>query len=185
MSKSKGGILTVSVLEEKGYDPIAFRFMCLGSHYRKQLVFSYDALEQAQKTLTKLRNRVNNVVEEGELDSNKFDEYNNKFKKELENDLNTANALSVLYEVLKDNELNGKTKLELVNSFDKVFALELIKKEDVVDSDLEEYINKKIEERKEAKANKDYSLADSIRDELASKGIKLVDTKNGTTYELM
>jgi len=185
MSKSKGGILTVSVLEEKGYDPIAFRFMCLGSHYRKQLVFSYDALEQAQKTLNKLRNRVNNIEDDGELDSNKFDEYNNKFKKELENDLNTANALSVLYEVLKDSELNGKTKLELISSFDMVFGLDLIKKEEDIDSDLEEYINKKIEERKEAKANKDYSLADSIRDELASKGVKLIDTKDGTTYELM
>ena len=149
------------------------------------VVFSYDALGQAQKTLDKLRNRINNIKDDGELDSKLFDEYNNKFKKELENDLNTANALSVLYEVLKDSELNGKTKLELINSFDKVFSLDLIKNEETIDSELEDYINKKIEERKEAKANKDYNLADSIRDELASKGVRLIDTKEGTTFELM
>ena len=185
MSKSKGGILTVSVLEEKGYDPLAFRFMCLGSHYRRQLVFSYDALDQAQKTLNKLRNKVNNIVVEGEVDSAKFDLYNAKFVQELENDLNTANSLSVLYEVLKDKELNGATKLELIKSFDKVFDLNLVKEANSVDSDLESYILEKIEERKEAKANKDYALADSIRDELVAKGIKLIDTKDGTTYELI
>ena len=178
-------IAMVKTLIEKGYNPLSFRFMCLNSHYRKQLVFSYDALDQAQKTLNKLRNKVNNIVVEGEVDSAKFDLYNAKFVKELENDLNTANSLSVLYEVLKDKELNGATKLELIKNFDKVFDLNLAKETNSVDSDLESYILEKIEERKEAKANKDYALADSIRDELVAKGIKLIDTKDGTTYELI
>ena len=185
MSKSKGGILTVSVIEEKGYDPIAFRFMCLGSHYRRQLVFSYDALDQAEKTLSKLKNKINSIEKSGEVDKNLFNKYKDKFSDELSNDLNTSNALSVLYSVLKDNELNGNTKLEIINSFDEVLSLNLIEEEKSVDSNLEKYIVEKIAERNEAKKNKDYSLADSIRDELNNKGIRLIDTKEGTTYEII
>ena len=181
MSKSKGGILTVSKLVEEGHDPLGYRFMCLNSHYRKQLVFNENNLAQAEKTLTKLRNRISNLGDDGEIDNTSFDKYVERFKKELENDLNTANAISVLYEVLKDNELNDKTKLALVEDFDKVFSLELINNKDI-DID-EEFINSKIEERKEAKANKNYELADKIRDELLNMGIKLIDTKDGTSFE--
>ena len=186
MSKSKGGILTVSVLKENGYNPLAYRYMCLESHYRKQLVFTYNALEKAQNTLNKLKNRINKLSDDGELDKDKFDEYDNKFKDALSDDLNTSNALTVLYEVLKDNNLNDKTKLELVNSFDKVFSLDLTNvEENEIDSDLEKMIQDKIAERAEAKKNKDYALADSIRDELLSKNVKLIDTKEGTTYEII
>ena len=186
MSKSKGAVLSVSLLKEKGYDPIAFRFMVLGSHYRKQLVFSFEALEQAQNTLNKLRNRINSISSEGELDKDKFDLYNNKFKDALSEDLNTSNALTVLYDLLKDSDVNNKTKLELISSFDKVLSLDLINNnEDEIDKELEEFINKKIEERVEAKKNKDYALADSIRDELTEKGIRLIDTKDGTKYEVI
>ena len=186
MSKSKGAVLSVSVLKEKGYDPIAFRFMVLGSHYRKQLVFSFEALEQAQNTLNKLRNRINNISDEGKLESDKFDLYNNKFKDALSEDLNTSNALTVIYDLLKDDSVSNKTKLELISSFDKVLSLDLINNNDEeIDNDLVEYINKKIEERVEAKKNKDYALADSIRDELTSKGIRLIDTKDGTKYEVI
>ena len=171
---------------DKGYDPIAFRYMCLGSHYRKQLMFTYDNLEQAQNTLNKLRNRINNISDEGELDSDKFKEYNNRFKDALSEDLNTSNALTVLYDLLKDDSVSNKTKLELISSFDKVLSLDLINNtEEEIDKDLVDYINSKIEERAEAKKNKDYALADSIRDELTSKGIRLIDTKEGTKYEVI
>ncbi len=185
MSKSNGAILTVSVLEEKGYDPLAFRFMCLGSHYRKQLVFSYDALDQAQQTLNKLRNRISNIAKEGELNQELYDKYNNRFKEEIGNDLNTSNALSILYEVLKDNELNGNTKLELVTNFDKVFDVQLIKEESNTKVENEEEILELIEKRKEAKKNKDFALADQIRNDLLEKGIELVDTREGTTYRIL
>ncbi len=192
MSKSKGDILTVSYLEEHGYDPIAFRYMCLGSHYRKQLLFTYDNLEQAQSTLTKLRNRIKNLKEDGELDEGLFESYVSKFKEALENDLNTSNALAVLYEVLKDNNLNDTTKIKLVEDFDRVLSLDLIKEdndqvqsaEGVIDKEFEKMILDKIEERKEAKKNKDFAKADQIRDELYKQGIQLIDTKEGTTYQL-
>ena len=183
MSKSAGAILTVSLLEEKGYDPIAFRFMCLNSHYRKQLVFSYEALEQAESTLNKLRTRISNIVASGEINEELFNKYNQKFIDEISNDLNTANALTVLYDLLKDDELNGNTKLKLVEEFDKVFSLDLIKKTEV-SSELKDYIEEKIQERNEAKKNKDYALADAIRNELLEKNIVLKDTREGTTYEI-
>ena len=185
MSKSKGGVLTVSVLEEQGYDPIAFRYMCLGSHYRKQLMFTYDNLKQAQNTLNKLRKRIASLKEDGEINKELFDSYVTKFKEQLENDLNTSNALTIMYEVLKDENLNDTTKIKLIENFDKIFSLNLIKEEESVDSELDKEILEKIEERKEAKMNKDYALADKIRDELSLRGIKLIDTKDGTTYEIV
>ena len=183
MSKSNGAILTVSVLEEQGYDPLAFRFMVINSHYRKQLLFTYDNLAQAEDTLKKLRTRISNIVDNGDLDQTSFDIYNNKFKEELSNDLNTANAVSVLYEVLKDSNLNGHTKLELVKSFDKVFSINLVPDKKTVENEAE--ILALIEKRKEAKKNKDFELADSIRNDLLSKGIELLDTREGTTYRII
>ena len=182
MSKSKGDFLTVSLLIEKGYDPLSFRFMCLNSHYRKQLVFTYEALNQAEATLKKLRNKIDNISDEGELDEGEFSTYNDRFIKEISNDLNTANALSVMYELIKDEQVNGHTKLELIKKFDKVFSINLIneknKNEDKEILDL-------IEKRSEAKKNKDFELADSIRSELESRGIVLVDTREGTTYKIV
>lgn len=181
MSKSKGEFLTVSLLIEKGYDPLSFRFMCLNSHYRKQLIFTYDALNQAETTLKKLRNKIANITDEGILDEGEFSNYNNMFINEISNDLNTANALSVMYELLKDEQVNGHTKLELIKKFDKVFSINLIKEKN--NNDDKEILDL-IEKRNVAKKNKDYELADSIRNELLNKGIILVDTREGTTYKL-
>ena len=182
MSKSKGEFLTVSLLESKGYNPLAYRLMCLGSHYHKQLVFTYDSLDSVTNAYNKLLNKIKGIKKD---DSNiNYEEakvYQDKFKSELENDLNTANAVTVLYDVLK-SDLNNNTKLYLIEDFDKVLSLDLLKK-DEVDSELLNYINKKIEERKEAKINKNYDLADSIRKELEEKGIILKDTREGTVFE--
>ena len=184
MSKSKGEFLTVSLLEEKGYNPLAYRLFCLESHYRKQLVFTYDGLDNTTNAYNKLKNRVKSLKEklDGEIDNDIVNEYQNKFKEALKNDLNTALALTVLFEVLK-LDTNNKTKLYLVEDFDKVLSLDLLKEEEI-DSKLLEYINEKINERNEAKKNKDYTLADSIREELASKGIYIKDTREGTTFEI-
>lgn len=183
MSKSTGAILTVTLLKEKGYDPLAFRFMCLNSHYRKQLVFSYEALDQAYATLKKLRNRISSIVVEGDVENDKFDFYKNKFVNELSNDLNTANAISVLYEVLKDDTLNGATKMALVSDFDQVLSLDLIQEKKSLSN--EQYILEQIAKRADAKKNKNFSLADEIRDELVKQGIRLIDGRDGTTYEVI
>ena len=184
MSKSKGAILTVSVLQEQGYDPLAYRFMCLSSHYRKPLLFSYDVLSQAQSTLNKLRSRIKDVNSDGDIENDKFDYYNERFINELSNDLNTANCITVVYDLLKDDEVNGKTKLELIKKFDEVLALDLLKRNDI-DDKLAIYVEKKIAERNLAKSNKNFELADSIRDELLQKNIRLIDSREGTRYEVI
>ena len=183
MSKSKGATLTVSVLEEKGYNPLSFRFLCLQSHFRKQLVFSYESLDTAENAYKKLLNKIKSIKkDDSEMNQADFDKYNNEFKAALEDNLNTSNALTVLYDVLK-SDISNNTKLALIESFDKVLSLDLLKEDDV-DSELDKYVKEMIEKRKVAKANKDFTLADSIRDELLSKGIVLKDTREGTTYEV-
>ncbi len=183
MSKSLGHILTIKTLKEEGYNPLAFRYFILNSYYHKQVNFTYEILEQNQTAYLKLLNKTTSLKEEGVLDKDKFDSYDNKFKGYLENDLNTSNAITLIYELLKDDSVNNTTKIELIKAWDTVLSLDLLKKE-TVDSDLEKYINEMIEKRKEAKANKDFALADSIRDELLEKGIILKDTREGVTYEI-
>ena len=186
MSKSKGEFLTVSLLEEKGYNPLAYRYLCLNSYYHNALTFSYDILDGAAREYQKLKNKISILSDEGELNQEKFDNYNNNFKEALDNDLNTSMALTILYELLKDNNLNDKTKKELVYNFDKVLSLDLLKEEKKqLSNDLEKYINEMIEKRQEYKKNRDFENADKIRDELKDKGIMIKDTRDGTTYEII
>lgn len=183
MSKSKGKTLTVDTLIENGYDPLSYRFLCLQSHYRKQLTFSYSSLDGAENAYKKLKNKVLSLSKDGEVDNKVFNEYKNKFISYLEDDINTANAISVIYDVLKA-ETSESTKFELIKDFDNVLGLELTI-ENTNNSEVdEEYIKSKIEERNDAKKNKNYELADSIRNELLEKGIVLKDTREGTTYEV-
>lgn len=184
MSKSKGEFLTLSLLEEKGYNPLAYRLFCLQSHYQKQLVFTYDTLDSVKNSYYKLINKIKTINnDDSKIDEDIVIKYQTKFKEALENNLNTANAITVLYELLKDN-INNNTKLYLISEFDKVLSLDLISKEKSIDNDLEKYINSKIKERNEAKKNKDYNLADKIRNELLEKGIIIKDTREGTIYEI-
>lgn len=184
MSKSKGDTLTVATLEKNGINPISYRLFCLGSHYRNTLEFSYDSVLTAQNTYEKLLNKIKNIKENcNDIYSKEdFDKYNNEFKKALENDLNTSSALTVLYDVIK-SDISNNTKIKLIDSFDKVLSLDLLKEKEIND-ELKKYIEEKIEERKNAKKNKDYEKADMIREELLSKGIEIKDTREGTTYSL-
>lgn len=188
MSKSKGEFLTVSLLEEKKYDPLAYRYFCLQSHYRNQLVFSYESLDIASNAYKKLINRVNQIKNnlDGEIDEDKVNEYQDLFKKAIANDLNTSSSLTVLYDVIKDNNLNNNTKVYLIASFDAVLSLDLLKeKESEIDGELVSYIEEKIKERNIAKKEKNYELADKIREELKEKGIIIEDGREGTTYEII
>ena len=185
MSKSKGEFLTVSLLEEKGYDPLSYRYFCLNSHYHNQLVFTWDALDGAEQAYKKLKSRIKQLDKTPDLNENKTDAYQVRFKQAIENNLNTSSMLTLVYDVLKDEELSDFSKLYLIDNFDQVLGLNLIEEEKEVDEDLEKEILTKIEERNEAKKNKDFQKADQIRDELLSKGIKLNDTREGTTYEVL
>ena len=184
MSKSKGEFLTVSLLKEKGYNPIVYRLFCLQSHYRKVLVFTYDALDQAKNTYEKIKNKIKSLSNEGNIDKNIYNEYVEKFKNAIENDLNTSMMLTCLYDILKE-DTTDTTKLEVIKSYDTVLSLDLLKfEEKEIDLKLVKYIESKIEERKQAKMNKNYDLADSIRKELEDKNIFIKDTREGTIYEV-
>lgn len=181
MSKSSGDFLSLSLLEEQGYLPLSYRYFCLGSHYRKQLEFSFESLSGAQNAFKKLKTKVLSLKHDGEEMLEMMHGYEEKFKEALMNDLNTSMMLTILYEVLKDEYLNDRSKRSLIAKFDQVLALDLLKEEEkmVLDQDVLD----KIELRNQAKQEKNFGLADKIRDELLEEGIRLIDGRDGTKYE--
>ncbi len=188
MSKSKGDFLTVSLLEQKGYNPLVYRFFCLQSHYRKPLEFSYEVLDNMGTAYDKLVKRIGALGREGEAERDKFAEYRAKFEEALCSDLNSSMAITVLYDMLKA-DMSDATKYALVESFDEVLSLNLTAGSGTesetggVDAELESYILEKIEERKAAKKEKDFARADAIRAELLEKGIVLEDTREGVKWK--
>lgn len=182
MSKSKGEFLTVSLLEEKGYNPLVYRLFCLQSHYRKPLTFSYDSLDNAAKAYDKLIKRIGALKAEGEVDKAKAEELDGKFREALDNDLNTSLAITALYDALK-SDANDATKRYVVEKFDEVLSLDLLKGGEKETENLDSEIEALIEKRQEARKNKDWATADRIRDELAARNIKLIDTPEGIRWE--
>ena len=183
MSKSKGEFLTVSLLESKGYDPMVYRMFALQSHYRKPLTFSYDTLDQTAATYKKLKNRVLSVKADGQADEAEVKDWHDKFAQAVGNDCNTAMGITLLYDVLK-SDLNGATKLKIIEDYETVLSLNLLKedKKEETDDELTAYIEEKISERTQAKKDKDFAKADAIRDELKAKGIVIKDTREGVTW---
>ncbi len=192
MSKSKGDFLTVSLLEEKGYNPIVYRLFCLQSHYRKPLEFSYEVLDNMTAAYDKLVKRIAELKDEGEVDKEAYALYRGRFEDALCNDVNTAMAITVVYDLLKA-DINDKTKLALIGDLDYVLSLDLLKaakelKDNAgagADDELVSFIQEKIAERAEAKKAKDFARADAIRDELLAKGVAIKDTREGVVWELV
>lgn len=183
MSKSKGEFLTVDLLKSKGYNPLSYRFMCLNSSYRKVLVFSYEALSNAENSYLKLKKKISTLSDDGDVSKDVYEEYDSKFRAYIGDDLNTANAITLIYDLLKDL-VNDSTKLSLIKAWDTVLSLDLLEDESI-EVNLDSEILEKIELRNKAKLEKNYELADKIRDELLKDGIKLIDSRDGTTYEFI
>ena len=186
MSKSSGEFLTVSLLEEKGYDPIVYRFFCLQSHYRKSLVFSYENLDNAAVAYNKMTARIAAAVKDtsGEIDKAAYDKLMGNFKDALDNDLNTALAITAVYDVLSA-DTNGKTKAALISEFDKVLSLNLIKNAEKLNAEPEtEELPQEIldlaEQRKAARKEKNFALADELRDRITALGYAVEETRQGT-----
>ncbi len=192
MSKSKGAILTVSVLEEKGYNPLVYRFFCLQSHYRKPLEFSFDALDNTVAAYNKLLKRAADLTDNGSVDEAVLKEAEAKFREALANDLNTSMAITLLYDAFK-LDTSDATKKAIINSYDKVLSLDLINQaaklneqasENEADEELVAFIEDAIERRAQAKKAKDFAAADAIRDELLAKGVVIKDTREGVVWSL-
>ena len=189
MSKSKGEFLTVSLLKEKGYDPLAYRLFCLQSHYRRGLMFSWENLSNAQTAYEKLIARIAALKQEPEdpADQAEAERLRKTFREALDNDLNTSLGVTALYDVLKAKIADG-TKRQLLSEFDRVLSLDLLEvaakagsgTEAPQEGDAE--IDALVAARTAAKKEKNFAEADRIRDELAAMGITLVDTKEGTTW---
>lgn len=184
MSKSKGDFLTVSLLESKGYDPIAYRMFCLQSHYRKPLTFSYESLDNCVKAYEKLTKRIASLGKDGEIDREAAQALIDKFKAAMDNDLNTSLGLTVVYDVLKA-EANDATKRYVLGELDKVLSLNLLaeKEEAQKESNPQDAeVEALIQQRTEARKNKDWATADAIRDKLAAMKVVVVDTKDGISW---
>lgn len=188
MSKSKGGFLTVSLLEEKGYNPVVYRMFCLQSHYRKPLTFSYDNLDNTAKAYNKLVKKISNLNPTGEPNMEEAQPFIDKFKENMDNDLNTSLGITSIYDVLKAN-ISDATKIYLLNDFDKVLSLDLVKtanklKEEKNSSVDTAKVEELIRKRTEARANKDWATADAIRDELNAMNVVIKDTPEGITWSV-
>ena len=186
MSKSKGEFLTVSLLESKGYNPIAYRFFCLQSHYRKPLTFSFEALGQAQATYNKLLNRIDALDASTAVDMSFVESAHNKFLEIVGNDLNTALGITAIYDILKADTTDA-SKLEALKDVDRVLSLNLVREKSshvAEKTEFEMQIEALIEERAEAKRNKDFARADAIRAQLSDMGVTIKDTREGTTYTI-
>lgn len=184
MSKSKGDSKDLRSLIDKGYDPIIYRYFCLGSHYRKTLVYSTTALDKAKNDYEKLKGKIKNIKDNlnGDVDFKRAKEYQDKFKRAFENDMNTSLMLTTLYEVIK-SDLNNNTKYYLIKDFDRVLSLNLLKDREI-SLEFKKYIESMIDKRNDAKKSKNYDLADKIRNELLGKNVVLKDTREGTEYEV-
>ncbi|MBQ9330495.1 MAG: cysteine--tRNA ligase [Oscillibacter sp.] len=199
MSKSKGEFLTVSLLEEKGYDPLTYRFFCLQSHYRKALVFTWENLDNAQGAYQKLLRRIAGLKGEGEADQAVLAQYKEKFIQQVGNDLNTSMAITALYDALKA-PANDATKLAILESFDSVLSLSLLEKAAAIrekeaaqaSTQADGYritgegdpaVDALVLQRYEAKKARDFAQADRIREELKAQGIEITDVPGGAVWK--
>lgn len=189
MSKSKGEFLTVSLLESKGYDPMAYRLFCLQSHYRRNLVFSWENLDNAVAAYDKLVAKIAALKDEGEIDEQALAQLKARFVGALDGDLNTSLAVTALYDVLKA-KCSDATKIAAIADFDSVLSLNLLAaaqrlrqkqaQENAESADPE--IDALVAARTEAKRAKNWAEADRIRDELKAKGIEIIDTPQGAKW---
>lgn len=186
MSKSSGEFLTLSVLKNRGYDPMAYRYMLLMGHYQSQLAFSWEGLAAAANGYKNMVRRVSEILSDaapGVLDRAAFDSWHQKILGAVSDNLKTAEALVAVQELLKTPAVNAATKQELVQFIDRLLGLrllegakELVARENI---DIPDEIKALAEERTAAKVARDWARADEIRAQIDAAGWSVVDTKDG------
>ena len=185
MSKSKGEFLTVSLLEKKGYDPLTYRLFCLQSHYRRNLVFSWENLDNAAAAEERLLSRIAALdpADQSPVDQAALAALQARFTQAMDADLNTSLAVTALYDVLKA-KTNDATKLAALADMDRVLSLDLLARaaarRETQETDPE--IERLVAQRTKAKQEKNWAEADRIRDELKARGIVVTDTPQGAKW---
>ncbi len=179
MSKSLGNIFTLETLVEKGFDPLAFRYLTLGTHYSGMLNFTWEALEGAQTALRKLRIKMQEFgSDDVQSDPTKTEEYKNQFVVSINDDLNMPQAIATVWQIVKDEKLSNGDKKSLILDFDRVLGLDL---EKVESFEIPENVQRLIKERDLARNNKDFAKSDEIRSEIEKLGFEVKDTPQGTS----
>jgi cysteinyl-tRNA synthetase len=195
MSKSKGNFFTFRDLREQGYSPLAIRYLLLSVPYRKQLNFTFEGLQGAESTVERLRN-FRRLVKEANAESGSKPEVKrlvenalSEFEAAMDDDLNTAVALAAIHNLVREINIvlakdgllaDDKARiLDAVGKFDAVLGIFGSEETEMLDAEIEALIN----ERQEARRNRDFARSDEIRDLLASKGIILEDTKDGVRWK--
>jgi cysteinyl-tRNA synthetase len=183
MSKSLGNFLTLTTLKDKGYDPLHYRYLCFGAHYRSQLFFSLEALDGARNAFESLKNRVLSFRLNPEKPKN--EERKNQLKQAfftaMEKDLDTPVALAIVWESLKDQTISNTEKLNLMRDFDVILGFGV---DEFSAPILSSQHMSLIKNREEARKNKDWARSDAMRDQLLQDGICIKDTKDGTEWYL-
>lgn len=186
MSKSGGTFVTLDVLKEKGYEPLAYRYLCLGAHYRTQLEFSYESMDSAAKSLKNLRalcQQVKTAANNQPQETEKSQAWKQKFTAAMEDDLNVPKALALTWEAVRSGDLTAGEKLAFLQFADTILALDLFKAPEAAAQTLPEEVSKLLAERQAARAAKDWKKSDELRDAIAALGYVVKDTPKGQETE--
>lgn len=186
MSKSGGTFVTLATLKEKGYDPLAYRYLCLTAHYRTQLEFTFESLDAAAKSLENLRALSRGVLQQAqgtEDAGGACQTWKDKFAAAMEDDLNAPKALAVVWEGLRSAEMTAAQKLAFLRFADGILALDLFKEKPQEPLALPQEVQTLLEERARARAAKDYKKSDELRDAVARLGYVVKDTPQGQKAE--
>ena len=177
MAKSGDNFITLQTLEEKEFHPLDYRYFCLGTHYRKPLMFSWDALESAQNARTRLFDRVLEIKSTG---GKVLPKYGKKFIQEINNDLNTPNALAIVWDLFKDKKLKSNDMYTTLLLFDRVLGLGL---KNITKDKIPQNVTKLAKERLNARQDKDWKNSDKLRDEINKLGYDIEDSAEGYTIK--
>ncbi|MDF2865512.1 MAG: cysteine--tRNA ligase [Clostridia bacterium] len=176
MSKSLGNVYTIDDIENKGFEPIAYRYLAYTSHYRNKLNFTWDAIESANNSLSNIRKLYQEHLN-GNEEANDINKFKEKFVEAINDDLNMPMAMAVVWEVLRSNKSKEYAKLLL--EFDEVLSLNIDKIAQLDELEIPLQVLEIVEERKKARESKDFTLSDTLRDKLYNMGYKVLDTKEG------
>jgi cysteinyl-tRNA synthetase len=171
MAKSGGNFITLKTLEEKNIDPLALRYIFLSARYSSPLQFSWEALEGAETAIKRIKDKLGAFPDNGSIVQTEFNSY-------INDDLDTPKVLALISDVLKDETISDADKKATILDFDRVLGLSLSKKIEFV---VPEEVKKLVEERDEARSNKDFAKSDELRDKIQSLGYIVSDTPEGTT----